>query len=182
LRAIILLSPPDDEKNRLIDAFPESLKKLSLDASAASTFYHWVRHLRDRAGFLYDELWAATIIGLNEGGFAKVRDLFEEAKYTGIFYLENDPTWWSSSLIDLLYKNVKPETEQFTWHLGRKLSDFGDEDFSVCFKCEKPFPETVAYLDRESSERYAMHLECTVLHPSYKKELFFEDVRMMDGN
>jgi hypothetical protein len=52
--------------------------------------------------------------------------------------------------------------------------------YSECYACddENP-PDTVAYLDTESDERQPMHLKHTVLHPGFKRELFFEDIRMM---
>lgn len=177
---IDLLCPPVDEKSRLYDALPESLKKVALDGSVSSAFYHWVRHLRERAGFLYDSLWVATSLGLNEQGFRKVHELFTTAKYTGIFDQEDDLRWWANLVVKILYENVEPESGKFTWHVGRKLPGLEQGDFSVCRNCSKEYPETVAYLDRKSSERSAVHLECTSLHPGYKRELYFEDVRMMD--
>src|SRR5207253_2925708 len=62
---IALLRPPDEEVDRLIGALPHDLKEPSLDVSAASRLYKWINHLMTRAGFLYDELWAATLLGLN---------------------------------------------------------------------------------------------------------------------
>jgi hypothetical protein len=135
-----------------------------------------------RAGFLYDKLWSATALGLNETGFDKVVDDFDSAKYKGVFYRDNDPRWWTSHLMSSLYKICKPQSGELSWQVGRRLPSIKTQDYSRCYVCNNEFPETVAYLDSASSERRPMHLGCTVLHPRYKRELYFEDVRMLRGN
>jgi hypothetical protein len=176
-----LLNPPKDEVDRLVDALPGDLKKAFGDASLASRLYAWVDKLIDRPGFLYDTLWAATFIGLTESGFLKVSDNFDKGKYTGIFAWDDEPRWWSSRLAELLYKCSEVESGTMSWHLGRRLPGIKEEHHSRCYVCRKAYPETVAYLDSESNERRAMHLDCTVLHPAFKRELYFEDIRMMKG-
>jgi len=53
--------------------------------------------------------------------------------------------------------------------------------YSECYVCdEKDPPETVAYLDSQTDERQPMHLKHTVLHPGFNREIFFEDIRMME--
>lgn len=177
-----LLKPPNNEIVRLIAAFPDDLKEPSLDASVASSLYRWVDNLMNRAGFLYDRLWAATLLGLHESGFAKVEKQFEKGKYTGNFSVNDDPRWWSGRLIELLYMLCPPTTGEFSWHTGRRLNGINKRSlYSCCYRCHEDYPETVAYLDSESPERQPMHLKCTVLHPGFKRELYFEDIRMMKG-
>ena len=176
---LALLKPPSDEIERLIAALPEDLKNSFKDLSIASTLYAWVRKLIDRPGFLYDKLWAATFIGLNEEGLNKVAHHFDRAMYRGLFAVEADPRWWSSSLATILYKRSSPERGELSWHLGRRLPGIREEDYSRCYRCKGEYPETVAYLDAASDVQRPMHLECTVLHPRYKRELYFEDIRMM---
>jgi hypothetical protein len=179
---ISFLKPPDDEVIRLADALPEDLKKNFRDASIASRLYSWVERLMNRPGFLYDSLWAATYLGLNEEGFQKVVSTFHKAEYRGVFALDDDARWWTSQLPNLLYKQVKPESGEMSWHAGRRLPGIKREHYSKCYVCRKDYPTTVAYLDVASDERRAMHLECTVLHPAFKRELYFEDIRMMKGD
>ncbi|SRR6266508_1624778 len=177
-----LLKPPEDEIERLVAALPDDLKKEPFhDASLASRLFSWVNHLKDRPGFLYDSLWAATFLGLNESGFKKVTEIFDKGKYFGAFAWNDDPRWWSSRLSELLYKRCKPEFGELPWHVGRRLQGIKKEHYSRCHVCSEEFPDTVAYLDAVSSQRQAMHLKCTVLHPRYKRELYFEDIRMMQG-
>jgi DNA-binding NarL/FixJ family response regulator len=181
-KLVLLLKPPEDEVERLFAALPDDLKKSSRDPSVASLLYRWTEGLMDRPGFLYNKLWTATFLGLTESGFLKVAERFKSGKYAGVFARSDDPRWWSSRLSELLYKQCDPETKEMSWHTGRQLPGIKKHHFSRCYACndESP-PETVAYLDAVSDEQYAMHLKCTELHPRYKRELYFEDIRMMRG-
>ena len=180
-KLVQLLKPPEDEVERLVAALPDDLKKSFRDPSVGSRLYRWIEGLMDRPGFLYNKLWAATFLGLTESGFQKVAGRFKKGKYTGVFARDNDPRWWSSRLSELLYKQCDPESQEMSWHTGRRLPGIRKEHFSRCYRCDKEFPETVAYLDERSDERHAMHLKCTVLDPRYKRELYFQDIRMMQG-
>jgi len=177
-----LLKPPGDEVQRLLDALNDDLKTASQDASVASRIYRWVGRLMERPGFLYDALWSATFLGLNETGFAKVRDTFENAKYSGVFTRPDDARWWSAGLAAQLYKLCSPQPGELSWHVGRRLLGIKKEHFSICHRCKEAYPEIVAYLDAATEEQHAMHLKCTVPHPLYGRELYFEDIRMMRGN
>jgi hypothetical protein len=180
-KLIKLLKPPSEDKKRLFEVLTDDLKSKPQDRSVASRIFRWVEHLMDRPGLLLDALWSATLLGLNESGFAKVLHIFEKAKYRGVFARPDDHRWWSSALSERLYKRCKPEAGDLSWHVGRRLPGIRKEHFSSCYYCGKEFPETVAFLDEASDEQRAMHLKCTVLHPRYARELYFEDVRIMRG-
>lgn len=183
-KLIMLLKPPEDEMERLLAVLPDDFKEkeFSKDASVASRLHSWVAHLIERPGFLFDRLWAATFLGLNEIGFDKVASHFERAKCHGVFSNDQERRWWSSRLTELLYRACKPEAGEMSWQAGRSLHSISQEHFSHCYVCRKEYPETVGYLDTKSDERRAMHLKCTVLHPHHKRELYFEDIRMMRGS
>jgi hypothetical protein len=179
---VALLKPPSEDEERLLTALPDDLKATLRDASVGSRMYQWVTQLMSRAGFLYDELWTATFLGLNEQGFSKVGEIFDGAVYRGVFARENDIRWWASELAELLFKAAEPQTGEMSWDVGRRLPGITPKHYSECYSCEDETPpEVVAYLDSSSDERYPMHLKCTVLHPRYSRELYFEDVRMMRG-
>jgi hypothetical protein len=178
---IKLLKPPYDEAERLLEALSNDLRRSARDPSVASRAYRWVEHLMDRPGFLFDALWSATFVGLNEAGFRKISRILAKAKYSGVFARPGDDRWWSSSLSAQLYKLCSPRPGELSWHAGRRLPGIKKEHFSSCYYCKEEFPETVAYLDQASDERHAMHLKCTELHPLYNRELYFEDIRMMRG-
>ncbi len=173
------LKPPRDEDERLHAALTDDLKQPSQDESVASRFYCWVEHILDRPGFLYDCLWTATFLGLNESGFDKIAHLFEKAMYAGVFVRPDEHRWWVSRLSELLYKQCQPQPGELSRNVGRRLPGIKNQDFSICYFCKEDFPETVGFLDEDIDERRALHLKCTVLHPRYKRELYFEDIRMM---
>ncbi len=176
------LKPPDGENARLFDALSDDLKASEQDQSAPSRIFHWVEHLMERPGFLLDSFWSATFVGLNENGFGKVSRLFERAKYRGVFSRPGDDRWWKSTLSEKLYKLCKPGLGELSWQAGRRLPSIKKEHFSTCYYCKGEYPETVAYLDETDKERRAMHLKCSVQHPLHKRELYFEDIRMMQGD
>jgi hypothetical protein len=180
-KLIKLLKPPSQDEKRLFDALTDDLKGKRQDRSVASRMFRWVEHLMDRPGLLLDGLWSATLLGLNEAGFAKVSYIFEKAKYSGVFARPTDYRWWSSGLSERLYKRYKPQAGELSWHVGRRLPGIRKEHFSSCYYCGKDFPETVAFLDDASAERHPMHLKCTELHPRHTRELYFEDIRIMRG-
>jgi hypothetical protein len=180
---VALLKPPGEDEERLEAALPDDLQRSLRDTSVGSRTYRWVNHLMRRPGFLYDDLWSATFLGVNDRGFTKIRDSFNRANYDGVFARDDDPRWWVSRLAQLLYKQVEPQPREMSWHVGRRLPGIRRKYYSQCYAdCgdESP-PEVVAYLDASSEDRRPMHLKCTVLHPRYKRELYFEDVRMMRG-
>jgi hypothetical protein len=178
---IRFLKPPPEEEERLEAALPDDLKRSYRDASFASLLYRWIKQLMSRAGFLYDKLETATYLGLNEKGFEKASSSFDAAKYKGLFSNEDDPRWWSNLLGKLLYEISQAKPGELSWHVGRRLPSVKSQDYSRCYACKKDFPEVVAYLDAVSLDRYPMHVECTILHPRYKRELYFDDVRMLRG-
>lgn len=180
-KLVRLLKPPAEEIGRLVAALPDDLKETFRDPSVASRLYRWIERLMDRPGLLYNSLWAATILGLTESGFKKVAGQFERGKYNGVFVRIDDMRWWSKRLSDLLYKQCKPEAGEMSWHVGRRLHGIKKEHYSHCYACGDTFPDTVAYLDKASDQQRAMHLKCTVLHPLYQRELYFEDIRMMQA-
>ncbi|GAH64337.1 unnamed protein product [marine sediment metagenome] len=136
----------------------------------------------ERPGFLYDRLWTATLLGLNENGFKKVEKLFTTAKYKGIFADESRERWWKSELIRILSKHVN--VPGLPWEKGRSLPNittrFYSKDYYSNFKEE--YPETVAYTDETSNKRAQMKLKYTVPHPKYDKLLFFEEIRIMKAD
>jgi len=89
-------------------------------------------------------------------------------------------------LSNVFYKKCPPRSGQTPWEVGRGLPGITPRDHSKCHVGDKEFPEVVAYVDAKSEERHPMHLRCTVVHPRYQKELYFEeprsDVRSLTGS
>lgn len=66
-----LMKVPKEELIRLETILPHELKENFNDFGNFSNISHWIRDvLMERPGFLYDRLWAATLLGLNESVLA----------------------------------------------------------------------------------------------------------------
>jgi DNA-binding NarL/FixJ family response regulator len=180
---ISLLKPPQEDEMKLKSILPQEIKENFKDTSLLPNISHWVRNiLFKRPGFLYDRIWTATYLGLTETGFGKVQNLFEAAKYKGVFADESQERWWKSRLLEILSKHVK--TTGLPWEKGRELPSINSRNYSKDYysNYKEEFPETVAFLDESSEQRFPMKLKYTVPHPKYDKLLYFEDLKMMKAD
>lgn len=173
------INAPEEEFARLSKILPKELKENFNDPSYSLQFYRWFSTvLYSRPGFLYDRLWAATILGLNESGFEKVESLLVDAEYKGIFNDQSRKRWWKSLLLSKLGELV--EESGLPWVIGRHLPGINEEDYSNCYASGDNYPETVAFEDESiTSTQYAMKLKNTLPHPKYENLLFFEEIRIM---
>jgi CheY-like chemotaxis protein len=174
-----LMKVPFEDQIRLEAILPRDIK----ENFQYSSISYWIRNLlMDRPGFLYDKLWAATLLGLKENGFNKVERLFTAAKYKGIFSDKSKERWWKSELIKILSKHVN--SPGLPWEKGRLLPKINARNFSKDYysNFREEYPETVAYTDETSNERVQMKLKYTVPHPKFDKLLFFEEIRMMKAD
>lgn len=178
---IRLLKAPTVDRDRLVTVMPESLKAHIKDKSLNMNLSRWARHiLLARPGFLYDDLWTATLLGVKVTSFKKIKKYFVKAKYDGIFQDSNNEKWWQSQVRPALSSIVKGDEETLPCILGRSLPQIKKADYSICYACEKELPDTVAYVDdTPTSAQKPMHLRCTVAHPRYENSLFFDEIRMM---
>jgi len=175
-----LIDTPKDEIIRLSHIMPEEIKAHFNDDSLLFNISKWIRHnLVIRPGFLYDRLWAATLLGIKETSFKKVQKYFKKAKYNGIFADESNERWWQAKLREILYSISKRSELKLPWELGRELPGITKRDYSVCYACKKDLPETVGYIDELSENKEQMHLRCTITHPNFENSLFFEEIKMM---
>jgi hypothetical protein len=177
---IRLLKTLNDDKERLIAVMPEDIKRNYKDKSLLINISKWVRHvLMARPGFLYDELWTATLLGLKKESFNKVNHIFEGAKYSGIFADEGHVRWWQTAIRQTIFSKFPEEKTTFPWQLGRKLAGISRKDYSTCHVCGKEFPETVGYTDEEAKTTVPMHFRCSIIHPKFESTLYYDDIRMM---
>ena len=106
----------------------------------------WVRSvLLQNPGFLFDELHAATFLGLSVTGFQKVKPMFEAALYCGPFATGSRPVWWQTSLKDCLYQRVGVDASDYTQAAGRTLLAFEEDDFCKCYVCGNLCPVDTDY-------------------------------------
>jgi hypothetical protein len=174
-----LMKAPKLDHVRLETILPGEIRENFADHGIFANVSHWIRDtIMERPGFLYDRLWASTLLGLNDSGFEKIEDRFAKAKYKGIFTDKSKDRWWRSELINILSSQVKGQG--LPWEKGRHLPGINSRNFSRDYFNGEDYPEVVAYTDETSNERVQMKLKHTVLHPSFNKLLFFDDVRMMN--
>jgi hypothetical protein len=179
----LLMKSPKEETIRLERILPHEIKENFKDPSIYGNVSKWVREVvMERPGFLYDRLWAATLLGLTESGFKKVESQFSAAKYKGIFADQSKERWWKSELINILSKIVK--RPGLPWEKGHEIPGITNRHHSRDYYSDykEEYPEVVAFLDETSTDRAAMKLKNTVPHPKYDKLLFFEEVRMMKAD
>lgn len=173
-----LLGVPDDDKQQLLSIMPDFL--LQSDIGQVHRIFAWIKfELMDRAGFLLNKLWVATMLGIKEESMYKVERLFQSAVYKGLFSDSEDVRWWSSKVKRLLFAKVTAPQSRSTWELGHKLPRINSRDFSRCYKCEEKYPEIVAFTDKKRSTLKPMHLKCTYSDPSDKRKLYFQEYRIM---
>lgn len=178
-KIILALDCPDEDESRLKSIMPNNLKLKGADSALSFNISNWVRKvLFARAGFLYNKLWASTLLGIKETSFHKVEDIFKSAKYKGIFADESNPRWWKSTLLSIL--STKVPRSGLPWEKGRDLEPISKRDYSISFVSGVEFPETVAYKDETpTAEEAPMKIEETVSHPRFENLLYFEEIRMM---
>ncbi len=131
-----------------------------------------------KPGFLYDRLWAATLLGIKEESFQKVEGIFAKAKYDGLFADDANVRWWQCKLKEILFSQFPDSEEVYPWKLGRELPEIEEDDYSKCGTSGDDYPETVAYTDEAANTRTPMRLRHTVSHPNFEKLHHFEEIRM----
>jgi hypothetical protein len=127
------LQVPPSEQNVLRMAIPQDLM-LDITPTKHSQLVRWIRStLLQKAGFLFDELHAATFLGLSISGFRKVQQKFEAALYRGPFATGKRPVWWQTKLRDCLYQAVGADAPDYTQSAGRLISKFDEGDYCRCY-------------------------------------------------
>lgn len=121
-----------------------------------------------RPGYLYNEIRAASLLGLNVAGFAKVKHRFEESLYSGVFATKSTQKWWVAGLHNQLASMLAADAPGLTELAGRTLEGITEHDYSKCHIADtvNPFPDAVAYLDDKSKQEVAVRVEFTKIYPA----------------
>lgn len=172
---------PGEDRERLQKILPFEIKEDNSykDHSFLIEVYRWFNSVMlKRPGFLYDKIWSATYLGLSEKGFDSVVDLFEPAKFLGVFTDPSNPRWWKSQLTLILAQ--KTGKVGLPWIVGRDLVPPTKNNFSFSQPTKREYPETVAAKDEShDTEWVPMRLDETEPHPHFEDMLFFEQLRIM---
>ena len=99
-----------------------------------SQLVKWIRnYLLQVPGYVFDDLHAATFLGLSVAGFRKVSDKFQEALYTGPFATSTRPLWWQTELSNCLHSLLEENSPDNPQVGGRMLPGVSHEDYCACY-------------------------------------------------
>ena len=173
------LKTPSDDYEKMSKILPQELKDNFEDRSLSTEFFRWCDAiLFKRPGFLYDRQWTATFLGLSDTGFKKVENLFDSAKYNGVFSDISSERWWKTDLLYIL--GNKSSRIGLPWELGKELVGDKKNLLSKCHVSQEIHPETVGATDTTNdAEWHPMKLKYTEPHPNFEDMLFFEELRIM---
>jgi hypothetical protein len=165
---VACLRAPARDRNDLLRVLPEEFQN-KRPPTTEHRMAQWVYNvLLQRPGFLYDNLNAATLLGLTEAGFSLVERKFIKARYRGIFEMESKPRWWVSELRQVLFSIVPTSGLESSQLAGRTLAGIKPQHYSKCYvsKAVDPPPDTIVYVDATSdAERRVVRHEFSAPHP-----------------
>jgi hypothetical protein len=180
-----LFKAPDRDRERMVLAFPEDIKKLLSHPDESFNplnFAKWMKHTFLRLpGFVYNSLYSATMLGMTEKTFIQLSSEFDDAKYRGVFSRTSPNLWWVSRLKDIVFqiateKMPEKDTTDIS-ELTPLVFGIGQSKTSKCAVCGKRYPETVGIDD--DGRMYPVHYKCSVPHPEKTRVLFFDEERKL---
>lgn len=114
-----LLKAPTVDFERLKQSIPrESLQDTSILSTAVAA--RWIRDILIKyPGILYEDIYAATLLGISKEAFLKedVQKFFSPTKYIGVFSAPEE-RWWKSKLIDIAVSRMKNEEISLPLNMG----------------------------------------------------------------
>ena len=182
-----LLQAPDDLVERLKLILPDELREglaslgsLSYPEGNAIAFAKWAREvLLTTPGFLYDELHAATYLGLTIRAFRTISKELKKANYNGVFSRTTPHLWWVTKINQMIFSFPKAKETNKTnpWELSPIVFNFHKKAQARCIICGEFFPETVGINLRDDSDLKPIHYRCSIPHPNKRRELYFDEPR-----
>lgn len=163
-----LLMAPEIEVSSLERILPSEFRAIE-QKMTPHLIARWILGtFKTRPGYLYNEIRAATLMGLNLDGFRKIKEKFNDSLYKGVFATESSPRWWVAGLHDQLALLAPVDAPNLTQLAGRQLEGIAEEDYSQCWANEtsSPPPDSVAYMDGNSHTEVAVRSENTKLFPA----------------
>lgn len=175
---IKLLRPPKSEVSMMSNIVP---RREANRALTIKDIYRFVNELYSKPGPLLDANWTANLIGLSKSGFKKVEALFKDAEYSGVFCDDTNKRWWRGKVKEIVFSKAVGAESSLPWEAGRYLRKFAPSDYAKCEFCGDPYPEALGFRDTGDSPTIVpLHIRCSQSHPGFKKELYFEDIRLMN--
>lgn len=179
-----LLCVPDEYGERLKLALPASLKNGigTLPEGTCQAFSRWVQKvLLKTPGFLYNELYTATYLGLSLTSFKKIEQNYDlpKAQYSGVFSKSNESLWWVSSLNQRILSDPVAKTFKTLnpWEISPKIFGCIEADQTKCIICDKLFPERIGINISDPDELAPVHIRCSKPYPGKEVILYFDEYR-----
>ncbi|MFZ3060274.1 MAG: hypothetical protein WA102_11135 [Candidatus Methanoperedens sp.] len=185
-----LLQVPVGVQEKLGLVLPDELRK-GLSPLGSSkypegnpiAFAKWVRQILLRVpGFLYDEIHAATYMGMSIEAFKEVSSKFKKAKYSGVFARTAPPLWWVSGLTDIIFS--KPKAQKIgkvnPWEVAPMVFKIPKTKRAKCAVCNDLFPETVGINLNDDTDLKPVHYRCSKPYLVRKRELYFDEPRVFE--
>ena len=187
---IDLLKAPMDDYNKIKMVLPEELRyglsprrgRLSPDGNAIS-FSRWVnREFLITPGFLYNQLYVSTYLGMTTDYFNKIATRFKKAQYQGVFSNTLPPLWWASEVRSIIFSNPKSHKISQTniWEVAPILFKIPKSEFSRCAVCNDILPETVGTNVHDDLDARPVHYRCSQPHPNKRKVSYFDEQRSFE--
>jgi len=178
-----LLDCPTEDRALLVECLPGPFKA-PWDEGTPHAFARWVWHnLTGRAGFLYDDLEGATLVGLKREGFQLLSARLKECEYLGAFSSASRLRWWVSKVRQKVRELTRAESTEPLNSLGRKLIGDKKELFSKCYGNAEAeaVPDVVAFADGTQRKRVQTRVGDTKPLETDTAPLGFEQRRVFFG-
>ena len=176
-----------EEKTELLwSSLPEDIKK-KWDKDTNHLFARWIwTELIQQPGFLYDRLYAATLLGITEAGFKEIEDRLSNVLYKGVFSSNSNPRWWKDQLIDFITAEIEPDKVLPIWKRGHlfleKYLGVNENYILRCSITDDSETKLVrAFIDEERREMDVFKYELTEDDPNEPIRIGFEVSRIFRG-
>lgn len=166
---ISLLGVPVSEKSLFLKVLPAEFGDSKFPTTQHRVAYWILNTFIKKPGFLWNRLRVATYLGLNEQGFSKVSNLFEGARYRGLFSVDSNPLWWVSDLQAIVVAMANSEGRSSSYSVGRSLDGINQTDYSSCYVSvnSEDIPDVVAITGADQEE--AVCSKYTITDPDFKE-------------
>jgi len=181
-KLIDLLDAPEEDAELLYPCIPGAFQ-CRWDDETPHAFARWIWHfLMGRPGFLYDDLEAATLVGLNENGLERIAAQLRGCEYDGVFASVSRRRWWVSKVRSKVRDLTGADASEPLWLLGRRIAKNQRKLFSRCYGgTSTDAPNVVAFADDSLRKRVQTRIQDSAPLDADTPPLGFEQRRIFSG-
>lgn len=132
-----------------------------------------------KAGFLINQRYLASYLGLKSTSVEKVSDNFDDALYQGVFANDDSKLWWAAAIRPVLEGLIKDSDMMSSQMAGRQLSGIEEVDYSRSLSEE--LANVLAYTDNSLTKLVDAEMSETEMIDS-RVGLGFEPTRIITGS